>query len=544
MTGVELFVSELQARGVTWISTVCGHGLNPFDAACHKAGVRLIDTRNEQTAGYMAECWGRLSRTVGVCAVSSGVAHANAMTGVVNAYFDGAPMLLISGAGANATSGMGHFQDLDQVALAAPVCKYAKVIDVPERVPQFVEEAFTEALTGRPGPVHLTFPLDVQAAEVDETKVLRREAGLRTSTCSPTGVDAQLVREAAQLLERSERPLLVAGSGVYYSNGERALAELAGALSIPIVVPIWDRGPVVDPIPQFMGVLGAASGGPELLSEADLILMLGAMDDYRVGYLQPPAVSNECKVIRVDSDARRLHAGVAANLSVPSDPRSFLESLTQVCLEGNLSATAEWLAISQQRRDEYRAQIAASAKCDGGLHAVDIVDALKETATEDTIFVVDGGSIGQWFHQLACDRYPSHYLTCGASGVVGYGIAGAMAATAGFPERPVILLSGDGSMTFTIADLECAARQRLPFVVIVADDESWGIAETGQVKELGQAISSKLGPLQFDVVAQGLGCNGFRILHPHDIAPAMTEGLAADRPTLIHVPIVGGFPGD
>ena len=138
MNGADLLARTLRVRGVEWISTLCGHGLNEVYAACERAGIRLIDTRNEQTAAYMAECWGRLSGRVGVCAVSSGVAHANAMTGVVNAHFDGAPMLLLTGAGGVRTAGMGHFQDLDQVALAAPVCKYARVLDVPERIPEFV----------------------------------------------------------------------------------------------------------------------------------------------------------------------------------------------------------------------------------------------------------------------------------------------------------------------------------------------------------------------------------------------------------------------
>jgi acetolactate synthase-1/2/3 large subunit len=244
----------------------------------------------------------------------------------------------------------------------------------------------------------------------------------------------------------------------------------------------------------------------------------------------------------VDNDSVRLNTGVVADLSVPSDPRSFLEALTRLCLEKNLSPRSEWLAEAQHRRDECRAQIAASARHDDGLHAVHVVDALKEVTTEETIVLVDGGSIGQWFHQLFCDRYPGRYVTCGASGVVGYGIPGAMAAKTGYPDRPVILLSGDGSMTFTIADLECAARQGLPFVAIVADDESWGIAETGQIKELGRAISSTLGTVQFDVVAQGFGCYGIRISHPGEIAPALREALAADKPTVIHAPIIGGFP--
>ena len=166
MLGVELFVQELKARGIPFIATTCGHGLNDFHKACEDAGLKLIDARNEQAAGYMAEVAGRLTRQVGVCAASSGVAHVNAMTGMVNAYFDGAPALFITGSAATQTMGKGHFQDLDQVALAAPVCKYARTINQPERIRQFVHEAFSAALSGRPGPVHLTFPTDIQAAEV------------------------------------------------------------------------------------------------------------------------------------------------------------------------------------------------------------------------------------------------------------------------------------------------------------------------------------------------------------------------------------------
>ncbi|MBI3921866.1 MAG: thiamine pyrophosphate-binding protein [Armatimonadetes bacterium] len=541
MTGVELFASELKSRGVQWISTLCGHGLNPLYAACRDAGIRLVDTRNEQAAAYMAECWGRLSRTVGVCAVSSGVAHANAMTGVVSAHFDGAPMLLITGAGAFRTTGMGHFQDLDQVALSKPVCKYAKVIDVPERIPQFVHEAFAAALGGRPGPVHLTFPLDIQEAIVNDPLISGNL--IDDSVTRASELDEGLLSEVIALLQQSERPLIIAGSGAYYSGAEKALADFAASLSLPILVPIWDRGTVPDPIPQFMGVLGAASGGPKLLPEADLVIMIGAAFDYRVGYLQPPAVSSDCRILRLDSDATRLHAGVPADVPIQADPRRALEQLTRAVTDCGLSPFTAWLAEAQQRREDYRQSMMASARRDSGLHALDILAALREALSEEAIVVVDGGNIGQWFHQVYCDRYPGSYLTCGASAVVGFGIAGAFASKVGHPDRPVVLLSGDGSITFTIAELECAARQNVPFVVLLADDESWGIAELGHIKELGRAISSTLGPVRFDLVAQGFGCHGVRISHAREIAPALSEGLRSDKPTLIHVPIVGGIPG-
>jgi len=237
MNGADLFARSLRAQGVEWIGTLCGHGLNEVYAACLRADIKLIDVRNEQTAAYMAECWGRLSRQVGVCAVSSGVAHANAMTGVVNAHFDGAPMLLLTGAGPLRTAGMGHFQDFDQVGLAAPMCKYVRVLDVPERIPEFVHQAFAAALSGRPGPVHLTFPMDVQEIGVD----MELPAGPAQAPARMHAAPVDINR-AVDLLAAAERPLLVAGSGAYYADAEQVLAEFVAAYAIPVTVPIWDRG--------------------------------------------------------------------------------------------------------------------------------------------------------------------------------------------------------------------------------------------------------------------------------------------------------------
>ena len=163
MKAVEWFVKGLQDRGVDWISTLCGHGLDPLDFAAEQAGLRLIDTRNEQAAAYMAEVHGRLTRRPGVAAVSSGVAHANAMTGVLNAHFDGAPMILVSGSGSHATREMGHFQDVDQVALAAPATKYARVIDRPERTLQILDEAW-RAAASLPLAIPLALPWNTKAA--------------------------------------------------------------------------------------------------------------------------------------------------------------------------------------------------------------------------------------------------------------------------------------------------------------------------------------------------------------------------------------------
>jgi len=544
MTGADLLVEELRARGVQFISTLNGHGLDPLYLACRRAGMRMIDVRNEQAAAYMAEVTGRLGRSVGVCAVSGAVAHANALTGVLNAHLDGAPMLLITGITPLARMGYGDFQDFNPVPTAAPICKYARLVDAPERTGQMVHEAFVAATAGRPGPVHLALPIDVASAELDPARVPR--PGMRSGEVRHRGAaPAELVDEAARLIRDALRPLLVAGSGVYYSRGERALAEFTARQQIPTVTPIWDRGSVPEPVDTFLGVIGAASGGAKLLGEADLIIMAGAEFDYRVGQLSPPAVAQGAKMIRIHADEACLRNGLEADLSIHAAPGTALRQLAEACGRLGCPPAGAWLAEARQRRDAYRRQcLAAADKLPGGTNGRDVVLAVGEVLANETVLLVDGGNIGQWFHQLLLDRSPGHWVTCGASGVVGWGLPGAVAARALYPDRPVILLSGDGAFTFTVAELECASRQGLPFVAVVADDERWGISASGHIGQYGEPLYCTLGPTRLDRVAEGLGCHGVRVEQKGDLAPAIRSALGRDRPTVIHVPIVPGSPAD
>jgi acetolactate synthase-1/2/3 large subunit len=272
-----------------------------------------------------------------------------------------------------------------------------------------------------------------------------------------------------------------------------------------------------------MGVLGAATGGPRLLAEADCIVMAGAAADYRVGFLQPGA-------IREDAVVRHLTRGWPA--------------LREACQSHGVRPYVAWLREAVQRRDEFRRAAAekGAAQAQRGTHAIHILEALRGAVTEETLLLIDGGSIGQWAHQLLCDRYPGHWLTCGRSGVVGWGIGGAMAARLVHPGRPVILLSGDGAFTFNVGDLECAARQGLHFVAVVADDQGWGITREGQRAQFGEAIASELGPIAIDRLAESLGARGVRVDLPGQIRPALERALAERAVSVIHVPIVGGNP--
>ncbi|SVE23673.1 uncharacterized protein METZ01_LOCUS476527, partial [marine metagenome] len=244
-------------------------------------------------------------------------------------------------------------------------------------------------------------------------------------------------------------------------------------------------------------------------AQADLLIVTGAACDYRVGYLQPPGIAEDAEVIRIDADPVQLHQGRMADVSILGDPRSVLKQLTDTCGRLDHQPHTEWMEEAAAQRLTYTQRCLESrALAEQGTHALDIVNAVKAVLTDDTIIIVDGGNIGQWCHQVLFDRYPGHWLTCGASGVVGYGLPAAMAARLLYPDRPIILISGDGSITFTIAELEAAARQKLGFTVLLADDRAWGITLTGHLKSYGEGITSELGPIQFAQVAQGFGAGG------------------------------------
>ncbi len=542
MTGSDILAQELKSRGVENIFTLCGNGLDLILSAAQKFGIRVIDTRNEQAAGYMADAVGRLTRTVGVAAASAGVAHINGLTGVCNAFFDGSPMLLITGATSTETAGRGHFQDMDTVRISRPLCKFAQGVDRPGRIALAVEESFSAALSGRPGPVHLTIPVDVLKGEAGEAA--RGPKPKPAVYDCRAAADPAAVKEAVKLFQKSKRPMIIAGSGVFYAGASNALARLARALHAPVAVPIWDRGAVEEPIPEFMGVIGAASGEPKILPDADLVLLVGARVDYRLGYLEPPAVSAGVPVIRMEIDPYEMGQGIQPHIPLLCDSRTGMEQVADALAAGKFKGGEEWLNEARRRRREFYRAMESPAPAAPPVTGRHVIDAIRSVLTDETFFLVDGGNIGQWFHMAMCDRYPARWMTCGASGVIGWGIPSAMAVRALYPKNPILLLSGDGSATFTIAELEPAVRQKLPFVCVVADDSAWGIVVSMLRKRSAAPVAAKLGEIRFDRVAEGFGARGVRIENISKLAPAIQEGFQADRPTLIHVPIAHGGPMD
>ncbi len=543
MTGADILVQGLRSRGIEFLSTVCGNGLSPLLDACRRADFPVIDTRTEYGAAYLADAYARLTGKVAVVAVSSGIAHSNAFTGLMNAWFDGSPLLLLTGESARHGANTGEFQEFDHSGLAAPLCKYAARVEDPAQIDHCLSEALARAVAGRPGPVQLSIPASVTDAEVARSAPPARAIPARI----PSGgaPDPALVEQAADLLASSERPLVVAGSGVFYANAGGSLRQLAHQLSAPITVPIWERGSIDEAEANFVGVIGAATGGPDLLGQADLVVIVGAQVDYRLGRALPPAVDPTATLIRIDADPAQLQQGVTADLTIAADPVRACGALADHLSGSEPGPRAAWLEQAQQVNRDFRARFAGPLAEDEPMTGHHLVEALRPYAEDpDCTFLIDGGNIGQWAHQVLADRYPARWLTCGASGVIGWGIPGALGARLARPNGPVILLTGDGSAHFGIPEIEPAVRQDLPFVAIIADDRAWGIVLTEQKKAFGDEgiTASLIGPVAYAGLAAAYGARGVIAHNIADLHYALDAGIESACPTIIHAPIQTGGP--
>lgn len=545
LTGAEVLVEELKREGVPWVATLCGNGLHEFFEASDNAGLRLIDVHNEQAASYIAEAYAKLTGNVGVCAVSSGVAHTNALTGVTNAYFDGAPILLISGASQGYGSGREVFQEMDQVDMASPICKYSKLVRHVKEIIFHTRSAFNTALSGRPGPVHLTIPVDVFRDDFKESYTTDRKTSRGESSLEATSIHS--ISKALNAIETAEKPILIAGSGVFYSKGNDALQKFCEATSIPIMIPIWDRGTIEEKIPNFLGVIGAASGSPRVLGDADLVILAGVKVDYRLGFMVPPVVGKEATLIRIDVDPSYLRQGVDPDISILASPKHVFELFNERINENGSSfrGAGEWLIETQNRLNIFRKRW-LERDPQGDVTGLELVKAIQPALCDDPIFLVDGGNIGQWTHMVLGNRYPGRWLTCGASGVVGWGIPGAIGAKLAYPEDPVLLLSGDGAFGFTAAEIESAVKHKTPFVAVVANDCGWGIVISSQLESRGDrgTIASRFSDIRYDKVAEGFGARGFRVENLERLTDVIKEGFSADIPTIIDVPINVSRPSD
>jgi thiamine pyrophosphate-dependent acetolactate synthase large subunit-like protein len=523
ITGSEILARSLTAQGVDTLFFLMGGPMIETESALIARGVRAIDTRHEQAAALMAHAWTRLTRRPGVCMGCSGPGTTNLVTGVANAFADAAPLIAVGGSSPRVYLGMEAFQEIDQVAVMRPITKWAERIYDARRIPDVVATAFRQATSGRPGPVYLDLPGDILGEAVEET-ALTFPAPWRPAP--RTLGDPAAVREAVALLARAERPLVIGGSGVWWSDAAAAFQSFIEAIGIPFYTTPISRGTVPEDHPlAFLNARATA------FTEADLVLAVGTRFNYVVQFGRPPRFARDLRVIHVDVNPAQLGHNRPVDVPIAGDARAVLEQLREEA-KGRVEPAryAAWTDRLRTLDAEKQIEMNKALSNDAvPIHPLRLCKEVREFLRRDAILVVDGQEILNFGRQSIPTFVPGHRLNSGPFGCMGVGLPFGVGAKVAKPDTQVVVLHGDGSYGINAMEIDTAVRHRIPVIVVISNNGGW-TADPQRTKP-----GRELGHTRYDKVAQDFGAHGEFVEKPHEIRPALERAWASDKPAVVNV---------
>jgi acetolactate synthase-1/2/3 large subunit len=518
LTGGQLVARMLKKEGIGTAFTLSGLHVAPIYAGCVDEGIRLVDTRHEQAAAHAADAWARLTRGAGVCIVTAGPGVTGTVTAVANAWAASVPLVVLGGAAPTFNQGRGSLQELPQTQLFAGITKWSDRVPSPDLLPSFLARAFRVARAGRPGPVFLELPWDVLSNGADEA-LADQATHYRTDARLP-GDPAKLAAALA-LLARAERPVVVAGSSVWWDGAVEALDAFARRAGVPVYLNGMGRG-ALPPGHPFAFQLSRK----EALAQADVVLVVGTPLDFRLGYGTEPTFAAGAKVVQVDVDAAEIGRNRPVDVGVVGDARSVLAALEA---GASRAAPRDWLAslrAAEARRAEKQRVYEESDQ--RPIHHFRLAKAIDEVGfPRGATYVADGGNVVAVAAKVLRVSRPGAWLDPGPLGCLGVGAPFALAAKLLEPSRPVCVVQGDGAFGLNGMDFETAVRFRLPMVVVVGNDAAWGQIRVPQRGLFGEdhAPATTLAATRYDRVVEALGGRGEHVDDPADLVPALERAF-------------------
>jgi thiamine pyrophosphate-dependent acetolactate synthase large subunit-like protein len=564
-TGGHLVAEVLHRHGVRSLFALAGGHISPILVEAKRRGIRVIDTRQEQTAAFAADATARLTG-IGVAVVTAGPGVTNTLTALTNAKMARSPMLLIGGATATVLRGRGSLQDIDQMAVIRPHVKAAERVRRVADIVEVLERSLRTAREGVQGPVFVELPLDVLYDEplVRETmglsappppgSPLRRRIehwyldrhanqvfAVGGATPNPP-VHLPRVRPSARdvsrtvaLLARAERPVLVIGSqGCEQASESAALAEAVRALDVPVFLAGMARGLLGVDAPRQV-----RHQRKDALREADLVLLCGVPMDFRLDYGRH--ISGRATIVSVNRDARELHKNRRTALGVVCDADRFVRALAGA---GATTRCAPWAARLAERDAARDAAIAADAGAAlPPVNPLALCRGVDALLNERSTIVADGGDFVGTASYVVRPRAPMRWLDPGVFGTLGVGAGFAMASKLHRPDDDVWLLWGDGAAGYGAVELDSFVRHGLPIICVVGNDGAWTQIARGQIPMLGDDVGTQLGRTAFHAVAESLGARGLLLDDQTRIEATLHEARETARsgtPVLVNAMIGGG----
>ena len=522
--GGRLAAETLRGHDVDTLFTLSGGHLFPLYDGCVKTGIRLVDTRHEQTATFAAEGWAKVTRRPGVAALTAGPGVTNGISAITSASLNGTPMLVIGGRAPQARWGAGSLQELDHVPIVASITKTAGTAPSSEQIPALVDASLRAARTPHRGPAFVDVPLDAWG-----TASVTLPDPPRPAELAGTAPDADAIAAVAKLVAEADRPVLMVGADVFWARGEDALRGFAEAARLPVFANGLGRGLLpADHELAFSRVRGAA------FAESDLVVVAGAPLDFRLGFGR----FGDARVVHLADSAAGVAAGVDLAAGAAGDLAVMLAALADTTRVPSPSRERDaWVT---RLRDEEHARRAREAD-DLGVDASPIRPArvygeLRRRLDRDAIVIGDGGDFVSYAGKYVDTYQPGGFLDPGPYGCLGTGCGYALAAALAHPGRQVVVMWGDGALGFSLGDLDTLVRFGADVVGIVGNNGIWGLEKHPMQLIYGYDVVAELRPgTRYDEVMTALGGHGELVAEPGEIGPALDRAFATPGPSLVNV---------
>ena len=518
---------RLRAHGVTKLFTLSGGHLFSIYDGCREEGIDIVDVRHEQSAVFAAEGWAKATRQPGVCALTAGPGVTNGMSGLASALMNGSPLLALGGRAPAMRWGMGSLQEIDHVPFVAPLTKLARTAGSTAEIPALVDEALRLTLEPPSGPTFVDFPLDQVFMESGV------DADAPASLPDPTALpapDADALDRAAELLCGASRPVVMAGTGLYWAHGEHELNALCEELQVPVFLNGLARGCVTAEHPMFFSRARGAG-----LKGADVALVVGVPMDFRLGF--GASFGEETKLVVIGSSAPEREHPREVEAELYGSVAGSLAALRTAAGGGAAGSRSAWAASLREIENEKRAAEQKDLSDPRApLHPMRVYGELARVLDRDAVVIGDGGDFVSFAGRMIESNEPGCWMDPGPYGCLGAGPGAALAAKLAHPDRQVCLLLGDGAFGFAGMEFDTFVRHGLPVVGVMGNNGIWALEKHPMELLYGYSVAADLQPgCRYDELVRALGGHGELVSSPDELRPALERAFACGKPALVNV---------
>ena len=528
--GGRLFAKALKKEGVEYVFTLNGGHIYNLYEGCVDEGIKVIDFRHEQVAAHAAEGWAKVTGKPGVAIVTAGPGVTDAVTGIANAFQAPSPMILIGGNAGITDHLRGGLQDFDSATFLKPVTKFSEQVKRVERIPEYVSIAFRHATSGVPGPVYLEIPIDIVGGVAEEEDV--KYPGSYRTQAKAFG-DPEYVKQVVDILHTTERPMVLAGSDVWWNDASEELREFVEMIDSPVFLNAMGRGSIPSDHPN-LGSLGRRYG----LVKSDTVILIGTPVDFRLGYGADSMFPQSPRLIEIMIDGSKVGQNRDIDVGVVGDSKAVLRQIMdELRATGYKSPGKGWVEEVITEDQALKAADEGMLNSDQSpIHPMRLMKELRDILDRDATVIGDGGDIVTFAARVLNINEPGHWLDPGQFGCLGAGSGFAAAAQLARPGKQVCIVYGDGGFGLTGFDVESYVRFNLPIVSIVGNNGAWNQTTQGVVRRGMRGIGTYLSQeTNYAKIMDGMGGYGERVTDPEEIRPALERAFNSGKPALLDV---------